>query len=62
MPGRGMPLPWASSPRIVGTLFSARCCSRTSLPQNAGLSQPTAQPAPAITGLISADSSWPCSG
>ena len=61
MPGRGIPRPSARRPhssRAGPASFSASSASR---PQNAGFFQPTAQPARAWFGVISGDSSWPCS-
>jgi hypothetical protein len=62
MPGRGMPRPDARRPHSSRAGPASFSASNACRPQNAGLRQPTAQPARAWTGVISVDSSWPCSG
>jgi aminomethyltransferase len=59
---RGMPRPVTTSPRISRDCLAARSAVSASRPQNCGLSQPTAQAAPAITGVMSSERSLPCRG
>src|SRR5690606_9612563 len=59
---RGMPRSRASNPQARTAGPQARSAATTSRPQNAGLSQPTAQPTRAWTGVIDRLSSCPWSG
>ncbi|SKU86812.1 Uncharacterised protein [Mycobacteroides abscessus subsp. abscessus] len=60
--GRSTPRPVARRPRSVRRGPSVFSCVSASRPQNASFFQPTAHPARACTGLMSRESSCPCSG
>src|SRR5579872_4475655 len=61
-PARGIPGPSTLRPTSFRPGPAARIGSRAVLPRKSGLFQSTAQDMAASTGLMSTDSSWPCSG
>ena len=61
-PSRGIPRSRASRPHSWRAALCSFSATRASRPQNAGFFQPTAQPARACTGVMSRESSCPCSG
>ena len=58
----GCPGPARAARAATGTPWPPARRPAPSRPQNAGFFQPTAQPARACTGVMSSDSSCPCSG